>query len=150
MAHAFVFAGQAHEVWLSRSPSGYAVHVGTAVVPPVEAAHHVAVDGDDVHIHLDGGTYLLRFAHALDRHAPVAGEEGEAIARAPMPGNVVAVSAAAGDAVRRGQALVVIESMKMETTITAPCDGVVHEVHVAIGRTFDRDAALVTIERAPP
>ena len=64
-----------------------------------------------------------------------------------MPGAVIAVSVEPGATVRRGQALLLIESMKMETTIVAPCDGTVQAVHVTIGQTFDRDAPLVTLER---
>ena len=48
---------------------------------------------------------------------------------------------AAGASVRRGQALVVIESMKMQTTIVAPCDGTVQTLHAAVEQNFDRDAA---------
>jgi 3-methylcrotonyl-CoA carboxylase alpha subunit len=65
---------------------------------------------------------------------------------APMPGTVVRVSVAAGDLVKRGQTLMVIESMKMETTIVAWRDGVVRAVHRPLGATFDRKAPLVTLE----
>lgn len=147
MGHALLLGGQLHEVWLSRSEGGgYDVHLGGKVIGDHGRAVAVAVSGDDVHLHLDGETHVICFADALERHAAAASEEGGAVARAPMPGNVIAVSVAAGDAVRRGQPLLVIESMKMETTITAPCDGRVQDVHVTVGRTFERDAVLVTLE----
>ena len=61
-------------------------------------------------------------------------------------GSVIALNAVAGQEVRRGDLLLVIESMKMETAIFAGLDGVVREVHVQIGQTFDRDAVLVSLE----
>lgn len=164
MAHAFSLFGVEHEVWLSRAGAGYALHAGelclpVGLVPRGEHSHqltvgdtservHVAVHGDDVYVHLDGETYQLRYSHSLERFAGESAHDAEAVARAPMPGAVIAVAVQPGDAVRRGQALIVIESMKMETTIVAPCDGTVQTVHVAVGRTFDRDATLVTVERA--
>jgi biotin carboxyl carrier protein len=62
-----------------------------------------------------------------------------------MPGVVIAVHAAEGQTVARGDTLVVIESMKLETAIKAPRDGVIATVHVAVGKTFDRAAPLVTL-----
>jgi biotin carboxyl carrier protein len=68
--------------------------------------------------------------------------------RAPMPGSLVAVHVKPGQAVARGEALLVMESMKMETTIAAPRDGVVEAIHFAQGQTFDRDALLLSLEAA--
>ena len=52
---------------------------------------------------------------------------------APMPGKVVSFLAKAGDRVQRGQALAVMEAMKMEHTLHAPHDGVVAELLYAVG-----------------
>ncbi len=106
----------------------------------------VAVHGDEVYVNLDGETWALRHRHPLVRAAAEAHSAADDEARAPMPGTVVAVQARAGDAIERGHALVVIESMKLETTVSAWRDGVVREVHVAPGQTFERDALLVTLE----
>lgn len=163
MGHAFRLAGVDHELWLSRSSGVYRLHLGETSVPATlvargEHAHEltlrdttervvVACQGDDVHVHLDGETYLLRYSHSLERFADSGAGDDEAVARAPMPGAVIAVNVEAGASVRRGQALLVIESMKMETTVAAPCDGTVQTVHAGVGQTFDRDAPLVTLER---
>ncbi|HEY2561294.1 MAG TPA: biotin/lipoyl-containing protein [Caldimonas sp.] len=164
MAHAFRLDEHDHEVWLSRSHTGYRVHIGDTCIAAAMTAKgehvrdltiegrdervRVALIGDDVHVHLDGESYLLRYSHGLERFAGEALDADEAIARAPMPGSVIAVSVEVGATVRRGQTLLVIESMKMETSVVAPCDGVVQALHVALGRTFERDALLVTIERS--
>jgi len=163
MAHAFRLLGVDHEVWPARSSTGYRLHaadteVAVSLVARSEHLHELTMRdetdrvvlarrGDDVHIHLDGETYLLRYSHSLERFAGQAVDDNEAVARAPMPGAVIAIGVQPGETVRRGQALLVIESMKMETTIIASCDGVVHALHVTIGQTFDRDAPLVTLER---
>ena len=63
-----------------------------------------------------------------------------------MPGSLVSVTVKPGDAVSKGQTLLVMESMKMETTILSPRDGVVAAVHFDKGQTFDRDALLLTLE----
>ena len=67
---------------------------------------------------------------------------------APMPGNVLATHIAAGDAVREGQLLLVLEAMKMQHRITAPFDGSVKELHVREGDQVDNGALLVLIEEA--
>jgi 3-methylcrotonyl-CoA carboxylase alpha subunit len=65
---------------------------------------------------------------------------------APMPGKIIALNCAAGDAVSEGDALVVMEAMKMEQTLTAPRDGVVAEVGVAVGDLVTDGALLVRLE----
>jgi 3-methylcrotonyl-CoA carboxylase alpha subunit len=78
----------------------------------------------------DGSALVTEFdpiAHAGDQAA-----EGGRLT-APMPGKVVAFLAKAGETVKRGQALAVMEAMKMEHTINAPRDGVVAELLYAVG-----------------
>ncbi|MGE3285840.1 MAG: biotin/lipoyl-containing protein, partial [Pseudonocardia sp.] len=65
---------------------------------------------------------------------------------APMPGAVVRVLAGPGDGVVGGQALVVLEAMKMEHTVTAPVDGVVAQVRVAPGDQVETGQVLVVVE----
>jgi 3-methylcrotonyl-CoA carboxylase alpha subunit len=65
---------------------------------------------------------------------------------APMPGRVVVVKARAGDAVRAGEEVLVIEAMKMELSLKAPRDGRIAEVRAVAGDFVDADAVLVTLE----
>ena len=83
------------------------------------------------------------FAHAIE--ALAGGDE----IRAPMPGKVLEVKVAAGQDVKRGDALVVLEAMKMEHTLTAPRDGKVAEVSAAAGAQTADGAILVRLEPVP-
>ena len=76
--------------------------------------------------------------------APVVTGSGEAV-NAPMPGNILKVNVKAGDAVKSGAVLVVLEAMKMENEIMAPKDGTVTQVLVSKGSTVDTGAPLVVI-----
>ncbi len=175
MHHAFKLGDDVHNVELSRSATAYRLHLNDQVLdidlktgadgraPAQDGSawgrgrawltlgeHHVevviATRGDDVFVHLDGEAYQLRYQHPLDRLAAASGGSAEDNIRAPMPGSIVSVSVQAGDAVTKGQTLLVMESMKMETTIAAPRDGVIAAITYEKGQTFDRDALLVSLE----
>ena len=74
--------------------------------------------------------------------APAGGEK----VSAPMPGNILAVNVAAGDAVKRGQVLMILEAMKMENEIMAPCDGTIASVHTSKGSAVESGALLCVIQ----
>ena len=75
--------------------------------------------------------------------APIAA--GGTAVKAPMPGNIMKINVKAGDAVKKGDVLVVLEAMKMENDICAPADGTVASVVVSQGATVETDAVLVTL-----
>ena len=77
--------------------------------------------------------------------APAASGAGES-SNAPMPGNILSVNVAAGDTVKKGQVLMVLEAMKMENEIMAPRDGKVTAVAVAKGAAVESGALLCTIQ----
>ena len=76
--------------------------------------------------------------------APVVTGAGEAV-NAPMPGNILKVNVKAGDVVKSGTVLVILEAMKMENEIMAPKDGTVTQVLVSKGSTVDTGAPLVVL-----
>ena len=100
-------------------------------------------DGDDWHVFLGGDYRRLALRHGLTV------QEDEARAgslAAPMPGKVVQVMSRPGEAVKKGQALLILEAMKMEHTITAPADGQVKEIHYAAGEQVLEGAELIRLE----
>jgi acetyl/propionyl-CoA carboxylase alpha subunit len=157
MRHSFKLNDDVHALWLSRRAGKYLLDIDGAVHPVafdsdgqrlvVDGAATdalVAIDGNTVHVHLDGRHFELRYLEPVELHAGDHGAAADDVATAPMPGVVVAVHTAAGARVSRGDTLVVIESMKLETAIKAWRDGTVETVHVVEGRTFERSAPLVT------
>ncbi|AFK61073.1 biotin carboxylase subunit of acetyl-CoA carboxylase [Advenella kashmirensis WT001] len=65
-----------------------------------------------------------------------------------MPGKIISLSVKAGDTVKKGDALMVMEAMKMEHAITAPTSGIVEEVFFAVGDQVTDGAELIRIEEA--
>ena len=83
-------------------------------------------------------------APAAPAAAPAVTGAGEPVTT-PMPGNILKVNVAAGQAVKAGTVLVVLEAMKMENEIMAPKDGTVTQVLVSKGSNVDTGSPLVVI-----
>src|SRR6516165_147884 len=128
MFHKFDLGGVTHELWLATTAIGYQLHVLDAWSGPVALADEgmgrgrltlagiseavaFAVDGDVIHIHMRGRTRSLRYIDALHSLASMDSGDGHDVARAPMPGTVVALKVVPGDAVAAGAVLLIIESM---------------------------------------
>jgi len=108
--------------------------------------YHAFASADTLWLHLGGTTHKITLIDRLQRQSQ-SGREADATTRAPMPGVVIDVCVAPGDAVQCGAALLVIESMKLQTTIRATRDGSVARVHVTAGEDFARNAALITLAK---
>lgn len=80
---------------------------------------------------------------AAPKAAPVAA--GSVTVSAPMPGKILAVKASAGQAVKRGDVIMVLEAMKMENDIVAPEDGTIAGINVAVGDSVEAGATLATL-----
>jgi 3-methylcrotonyl-CoA carboxylase alpha subunit len=103
-------------------------------------------DGDAFHVFAGGGHHTLHHNDPL-AHAGETESEGGRLT-APMPGKVVAVLAAQGQDVKKGDPLVIMEAMKMEHTIAAPHDGTVDEVLYAVGDQVTDGAPLLAFRAA--
>lgn len=77
--------------------------------------------------------------------APAAPAAGATTVEAPMPGKILNIKVSAGQAVKFGETVIVMEAMKMETEIVAPADGTVAQILVKAGDAVDTGAALVTL-----
>jgi len=104
---------------------------------------HCARDGDEVHLFWRGVVYRLTREREGARAAPRPAASG---LMAPMPGRVTVVRAAPGQAVRKGEELLVIEAMKMENALRAPRDGVVKSVGAKPGDMVSPGVVLVELQ----
>ena len=77
--------------------------------------------------------------------APVAAPAGAQTISAPMPGTILKVNVSNGQAVKKGDVLMVLEAMKMENEILAPNDGTVSSVNVAQGATVESGTVLCSL-----
>ena len=104
---------------------------------------HCVRDGDTIHLFWRGSVYRLveeeEGGRAPRRHASGGLE-------APMPGKVIAVKVAPGQAVKKGDELLVVEAMKMENAIRAPRDGTVRSVAARVGDMVGPGAVLVELQ----
>jgi len=162
--HTFEVDGVDHKLWLSPCRQGYRLHLTDQVIAPVKFVSHndscglltiageaepvrFVVDGDVLHVLIRGRTRTLRYRDPLRTLASVAGQDNSLVARAPMPGVVLTTTVSPGQSVSAGMALMMIESMKLETIIRCPQDGVVDRIHFEEGDSFERDAVLVTLTK---
>ena len=100
--------------------------------------HEISMAGSTVHVDI-----IDPLAAKRRRREDETG--GTGTVKALMPGRVVRVLVAKGDAVRKGAGLVILEAMKMENEIVAPADGTVDELFVEPGQTVEAGADLVHI-----
>ena len=82
---------------------------------------------------------------AAPKAAPAAAGAGAVKINSPMPGNILSVKASAGQAVKKGDVLMILEAMKMENSVVAPEDGTVASIVVAVGDSFEADATLASL-----
>jgi 3-methylcrotonyl-CoA carboxylase alpha subunit len=107
------------------------------------ATLHLVRDGSKVHLFWEGAAYTLSEAQEARRSAA---RHDKGALEAPMPGRVSAVKVQPGQAVARGEELLVVEAMKMENALRAPRAGVVRAVHVGVGEMVAPGRPLVEID----
>jgi biotin carboxyl carrier protein len=97
-----------------------------------------------------GGAVSAPAAAAPKKAAPAAapkasGGVGSVKVNAPMPGKILSVKASAGQAVKKGDVILILEAMKMENEVVAPGDGTVASIDVAVGDSVEAGAVLATL-----
>lgn len=160
----YLHNGETHTVQLERLPDGSykatvngrthlfraeTVEGGWSLAFPESGARmttYGVADGETRWVHLHGETYTLtRETTRAGRRSASLGGQGGAVT-AQMPGQVREVLVLVGDAVTSGQALVILEAMKMEVRAVSPADGKVKRVLVSAGDVVSRGQVLVEIE----
>lgn len=104
------------------------------------------LDGEVLTAQLHGHGLTGKVVDPRQRALASDGGSGEGTIRTPMPGAVARVLVGVGDAVHKGQVLVVVEAMKMENEFRSPVDGVVREVPAVAGTSVDGNTVLVVVE----
>jgi biotin carboxyl carrier protein len=85
-------------------------------------------------------------AKAPKAAAPVAaGAEGKVKINAPMPGKILSVKVSAGQSVKKGDVVMILEAMKMENEIVAPEDGTVANINVSEGASVEAGSVLASL-----
>jgi len=110
-----------------------------------EAGGNVALHAGRAYVFGADGAHTLELYDPLQHSEDAQADHGGGLT-APMPGKIISISVKAGDAVEKGQPLLVMEAMKMEHTISAPADGKVAEIFYAVGDQVAEGAELVAIE----
>lgn len=111
----------------------------------------VEVAGNDLSVLLNGRLYGAQVLDERARRARAqavggsASHSGDVTIKSPMPGLIVAVPVSEGQAVKKGQTMVVLESMKMENELKAPRDGTVTAIKVAPRQSVEQHQPLVVL-----
>ena len=111
--------------------------------------YHVTVNGNDYEIAIE----LINEVEAKTVGSQKAADpvpvtpptSGEKIT-SPMPGNILNVNVSAGDQVKKGQILMILEALKMENEILSPIDGTIVSIHTTKGATVDSGTLLCIIK----
>jgi biotin carboxyl carrier protein len=112
-----------------------------ALVDEGEGAYHVLIDGTLYHVTVIDER-AKRLADAAGTFGPGG---GEVFIKSPMPGLIVAVPVSSGDAVAKGQVVVVLESMKMENELKSPRDGRITAVKVEPRQAVEQNQVMIVI-----
>ncbi|MEM7444527.1 MAG: acetyl/propionyl/methylcrotonyl-CoA carboxylase subunit alpha [Pseudomonadota bacterium] len=121
--------------------------IGTDLVATIDGRKHRATflrDGRNLDVLTEDADYRLELDDPIAQADADHGSAGSLAS--PMPGKIVAVLVVEGDQVARGQALLVLEAMKMEHTVKAPADGTIGRVPFAAGDHVDEGVELIGFE----
>ncbi len=112
-----------------------------AVVEERDEIYNVLMDGDLYEVEVTDER-SRRLANAFMAFGDTGGEVS---IRAPMPGLIVRVAVEEGQAVSKGETLMILESMKMENELKSPRDGTIHRILVSAGENVEQNKVLVTV-----
>ena len=107
--------------------------------------YQVSLNGKQFEVEVEKGSVSAVSTGAAPAPAPAAAPAGGETVAAPMPGTILDIRCTAGQAVKGGDVLFILEAMKMENEICAPHDGTVGTVCVQKGASVQTGAALCTM-----
>ncbi len=126
-------------------PTFYSIIMGNRShdvrINPGEGSYTVQISGEAYEVVVQDE----RTARLAGVKSTLGGAAGEVVLKAPMPGVIVDVLVTEGQEVKRGEVVIVLESMKMQNEFKTPRDGKVHAVRVSKGDRVEQNAIMVTI-----
>ena len=139
--------GKVYEVDFE-SVSGQPVY--SLIVDGKSHESYVAPGEQDWQVLLRGRLYPVSVEDERERRLRAAAgsgvaETGEFLLKSPMPGLVVAIPIEEGQEVKKGQVLLILESMKMQNELKSPRDGIVHRIKVKTGETVEQKQTLLSV-----
>jgi biotin carboxyl carrier protein len=139
--------GKVYEVDFE-SVSGQPVY--SLIVDGKSHESYVAPGDQDWQVLLRGRLYPVTVEDEREKRLRTAAgggvaETGEFHLRAPMPGLVVTILVAEGQAIKKGQVLLILESMKMQNELKSPRDGVIGRIRVKAGETVEQKQTLLSV-----
>lgn len=134
------YVGEVEALWDDSDSGRLRLH--GRVVP-----FHVWRDGDRMHLWMEGKTHSLAVVDGVARRAGGTGAHATAAEQlvAPMPGTILKIQVAPGDAFAAHQPLIIMESMKMEMTLSSPQGGRVREVTCKVGELVELGRLLAKL-----
>jgi biotin carboxyl carrier protein len=139
--------GKVYEVDFE-SVSGQPVY--SLIVDGKSHESYVAPGEQDWQVLLRGRLYPVTVEDERERRLRAAAgggvaETGEFLLKSPMPGLVVSIPVEEGQEVKKGQVLLILESMKMQNELKAPRDGIAHRIKVKTGETVEQKQTLLSV-----
>jgi biotin carboxyl carrier protein len=147
----FSYKKQKIKIELIEEADGFTILSGKGVRYPVEIlsrkqnTYEVIINGVSYTFSVETPFSLKRTKLLATQKSPSKTEK----IRAPMPGKILDVMVTQGQAVNRGEALYVLEAMKMQNTITAHTKGIINKIVIKTGDTVGKDDMLIEIESLP-
>lgn len=108
-------------------------------------------EGNEVSLSVDGKRINVSALNPMDELLKKlgmnsAGSNAVKEIKAPMPGSILSLTVQAGDSVKKGDSLLILEAMKMENVIKSPTDGVIKELKVTTGQNVEKNQFLISFE----
>jgi acetyl-CoA/propionyl-CoA carboxylase, biotin carboxylase, biotin carboxyl carrier protein len=109
---------------------------------------YISQDNIHIYINIEGNSFIFDKVNEEEKSFEIDSKSADKdIVKPPMPGSIVKIEVEKGQKVSEGDPLIIVEAMKMETTLYSSIDGIVTEVNVKASEQVDSDKVLMIIEK---
>ncbi|MEO1021127.1 MAG: biotin/lipoyl-containing protein [Bacteroidota bacterium] len=143
----FVLGGEEKNYEFSHINGRYLLRMGTKL----HVIDNVVYEGSSVEFSIDGVWHTVEVKDEqeilLDKLGfKTGGSATEGLLKSPMPGKILDIMVAEGDQVEKGQALAILEAMKMENELKAPVSGLIKAISADVGQSVEKNSPILEIE----